>query len=325
MSMKRNGFFTKIRIFLMIIGLFATPLVSSAQYYYNYPPAGNPLYVTTNNATFVTPNIATLNGTVSGNTSNLSTWFEYGTTPSFGASTSRFNYNYSNTNMSATVGSLSPATIYYFRAVAQNTWGVVYGNTNSFRTDFGGGYVAPTDTYNPYNVQYTSQNTQPAALTAITSTATFIGTRSVELNALILNTPANPSNTWFEWGTNYNLSNQTPIVSVGTLPQIKHISTITELAPGTTYYFRAVAINNTGIRSNGAILSFRTKNVAAAPAPEPATPKDTIEEAKIQPGNLSASAIGSGNFLPDNALEWVILAILIAILVILARNLYVKN
>lgn len=308
----------------MIIGLFASPLVASAQYYYDYYPY--PLYVTTSNATNITTKGATLNGLVNGNISystyNLRAWFEYGATPSFGYSTPRGNYNVGYVNLSTNIEGLNPGTVYYFRAVAQNPQGAfVYGNTNSFRTNFSS-YANAGDNYNIYN-----SNT-PVSLTAITRPATTVGTRSVDLNAHIINTPGIPASTWFEWGTDYALVNQTPIIAVSALPAVNHLSTITKLAPGTTYYFRAVVINNF-TRSNGTILSFTTKNVVAAPqevAEPKVTEKDTIEEVKKEPSSpLTASAIGGVGFLPTNIFEWTVLAILVAVLIILVRNIYLKK
>ncbi len=314
---KQTKSFAFALISLAISMFFAiTPSGVQAQYdnyggytynntYTNYP---SPLTVTTNNANFITQSSATLNGRVDGASYNtyLSTWFEYGTTPNFGSSTVRINST-GYSNFSATIGSLSPNTTYYFRALVQTAQGAIfYGSTNSFRTNYAYGYGDP----NP---------PVPTSLTAITRPANSIGSRSVDLNALLITTYGYPSSTWFEWGTDYSLGNVTPIVSIDSLPSVKHVSTITKLEPSTTYYFRAVVVNSLS-RQNGAILSFTTKYAAVSQPVEPTTPKDTVEETKVTSSDLSASAFGS-NFFPKSFFEWTVMFILILILIMLARYL----
>ncbi len=104
----------------------------------------NQLYVTTFNATNVTTTSATLNGLISNTTTGsygnnynsgyTTAWFTYGTNTNFGYTTTQTSYNSGSSNYSAFVSNLSPNTTYYFRAVAQNSQGIVYGNTLSFTT-----------------------------------------------------------------------------------------------------------------------------------------------------------------------------------------------
>jgi hypothetical protein len=79
---------------------------------------------------------ATLNGFV--NPSGLPTeyWFEYGTTTSFGASTTRVAAGQGEQNLAAstTVNGLLPNTTYYYRVTAKNAFGSSSGSTASFRT-----------------------------------------------------------------------------------------------------------------------------------------------------------------------------------------------
>ncbi len=305
--------------------VLCTPSTTQAQYY-NYDPYGynysNLLNVTTGSASFVTKSTATLNGfvNVSSASTYISTWFEYGTQPSYGYSTVHVNST-GYPNFSGTIGSLSPSTTYYFRAVVQNASGMVfYGNSNSFRTNAdypfdGGQYQYPN-------------NPIPQTLTAITRSATNVGSRNVNLNSLVVNTPDVPSSTWFEWGTDLSLGNRTPVVSIGTVASVKHISTITKLKPSTVYYFRAV-VENPYTRNNGNILSFTTRYAAPTTVleqPEPVVePKDTIEETTITADDLKASAIGAGSFLPSSFFEWTILLILVLVLIMLSRYVFVKN
>src|SRR3989344_3829054 len=90
--------------------------------------------ITTNNATNITTSSATLNGTVGGNSFYSTAWFEYGTNTNLGYTTSQNSYNSVFSNYSSPISGLLPNTIYYFRAVAQSSQGIIYGNILSFNT-----------------------------------------------------------------------------------------------------------------------------------------------------------------------------------------------
>ena len=297
----------------------ASPLVTNAQYYvYN----NSPIYVTTKNATNVTSSSATLNGLVNGsdiyNTYNAITWFEYGTSTYFGSSTARNNSNVGYTDYSANIYNLSPNTVYYFRAVAQNGQGVTYGNINSFVT-------GPTNVVN--TTTYTN-NQNYANSSVTTNEATSIGTRSVRLNAFVVNSPDYSATTWFEWGSTPTLGNKTPTMSLGTLNSARHINTISGLAPSTTYYFRAV-IQNSSSRINGATLSFTTKAVAVQNNTESTTETTTTTEnvtntTTLEPlvSSIAANTLGAPSFLPGNIIGWLLVILLILILILLSKRLH---
>jgi uncharacterized repeat protein (TIGR01451 family) len=99
-------------------------------------PSGNVPIVITSAATYVYGNSALLNGSVNPNSALTNAWFEWGTTTGLGKTTTfqamgsgntLFNYSY------ALSGLVSGAT-YYFRAVAQNPYGITYGNILRFTT-----------------------------------------------------------------------------------------------------------------------------------------------------------------------------------------------
>ena len=175
-------------IILLGTMLFAySPAPSYAQYSqantcgntYTYVNNYNPLCVTTNNATNITSSSATLNGLVNRNnlynTYNLNTWFEYGTNTNFGFATVKSISNFGYANYTANVSGLSANTIYYFRAVAQNPQGIVYGNTNSFRTSFTSA------------INVSAKNDYSLIPTIVTNPATSVSSRSAQLNSLITN------------------------------------------------------------------------------------------------------------------------------------------
>jgi hypothetical protein len=282
--------------------------------------------VTTVNATNITPMNATFNGVV--NTGGLSgnAWFEYGTDLNFGNSTTLnafiFNTGYGG-SYSTNISGLTANTTYYFRAVAQNSQGRVYGNVVSFSTNFS------TSGYN-----------NSLSPTAITTSSDVLADNTAQFNSLILTGNSNKADTWFEWGTTSQLGNQTITVPVSGAPAIRHTNTITGLAPGTTYYFRAVAQNSYGI-SDGVVLSLVTSgktatstssniknNTSNTGAPITSTDTTSVDKSTntTPPSSLfsalGANAVGSGTFLPVNIFGWLILIILILLLVLLSKHVY---
>ena len=271
-----------IKLFgIIILGAILLGSAPFTVYAYN-------IYVTTGNATNITPMNATLNGTVNIGASG-NAWFEYGTDVSFGKSTSLnayiFNSGYGG-NFSTDISGLTTNTTYYFRSVAQNSYGKVYGNVVSFTTNFS------TSGYN--NLM---------SPTAVTTSGAVLANNTAQFNALILTGNSNSTNTWFEWGTTSNLGNQTVVIPISGAPAIRHTNTITGLAPGTAYYFRAVAQNSYG-RSDGAILSLvtsgsaqnNTKTTAAKITSTDTTSADKSGNGLSTVSILGANVFGSGSF-----------------------------
>lgn len=191
--------------------------------------------VTTSNANITSQNSATLNGYVNANGSNVSAWFEYGTTQSFGNTTPTVNYGNTSTSFSNSIYNLTPGTTYYYHAVAQNAQGFVYGNTLTFTTSG-----------NNYSNNVVSVNTRNADVS---------GTYA-SLNGYVDPNFSSDTVRWFEWGVTQNLGNVTPMLSQGTSASVFSAS-ITNLSANTTYYYRAVARNSYGT-VYGSILSFTT-------------------------------------------------------------------
>lgn len=93
-----------------------------------------------------------------------------------------------------------------------------------------------------------------------TSVATNVTTTTATLNGSV-NPNGGVTTAFFEWGTNSDLSNPqtTPSQSIAAGNTAQPISaTLTGLNPGTTYYFRAVAMNSAGT-TRGSILNFTTQ------------------------------------------------------------------
>jgi len=190
-------------------------------------PPPSPPEVTTKDATGGT--YATLNGYLA-STGNCvcNVWFEYGATMSYGRSTTKMSKTTTG-EFSEPISGLTPGTTYHYRAVASNAEGTVYGLASSFCV------------------------LGPPQVTTIA--ASSVSTTSTTLSGNLDSTRCLDCLVWFEYGTTTNYSNSTPEVyksSPGTFS--KHIS---GLSPGTTYHFRAIALNREGI-DYGADRLFET-------------------------------------------------------------------
>ena len=101
--------------------------------------------VSTGTASNVGPNSATLNGNLLDmGASSCSVWFEYGTTTSYGSSTTHTPKT-STGAFSASISELSSGTLYHFRACASNSGGTSYGEDSTFTTTSGSsGWLRPS-------------------------------------------------------------------------------------------------------------------------------------------------------------------------------------
>ncbi|MEK7152101.1 MAG: hypothetical protein AAB773_01595 [Patescibacteria group bacterium] len=210
-------------------------------------------FVSTNSATNITQSSATLNGYVNPyNISNTTRWFEWGTTQSLGNKTNSISHGSTAMNVSDTISGLANNTTYYFRVVAQNSYGTTYGNILSFTT--GTGIITGT---NPP--------------TAITNLAINIDHDSARLNGLALVSGNVFTNGWFEWGQSASLGFTTPSQGLGSSPSTAFVYSMFGLSPNTTYYYRAVAQNANGT-SYGSVLNFRTNSLPYYPPTTPQPP-----------------------------------------------------
>lgn len=202
--------------------------------------------VNTQSATNVSQNFATLNGNVNPNGSPTNTWFEWGFSNSFGNTTGfqSLGSGSGNFSTSAPISGLAANTTYYFRAVAQNSFGTTYGNTLTFFTSqqFGGVFLP---------------NQPGSAPTVFTNNATQVTPTSAVLSGTVYPNNAT-TNIWFEWGETPSLSFSAGFQTI-TLGNIAFPFSVPlqNLSPGTTYYYRAVGQNSFGT-NYGNILTFRT-------------------------------------------------------------------
>jgi hypothetical protein len=243
---------------------------------------------TTKSASNIGSDYATINGYVDTNgSSNTTRFFEWGRTSSNLSNTTSESSINSSSNVSSYISGLSNNTTYYFRVVARNSNGTVYGSKYSFTTGSGSNTSDNDNERNKPN--------------ATTRSATNVDKERATLNGYV--DANNTSNTygWFEWGrSSSNLSNSTSKYSQGSSDS-SISSSITGLTADTTYYYRAVAKNDEGT-SYGSTLSFTTSNSGnnndggIAPTAitmlgtDVAETSATLNSLVLQSGNISSSA-----------------------------------
>jgi len=112
-----------------------------------YHVSANAPKVTTHPASSISETSAILNGFFDSNGGSATIkWFEYGETLSLTRSTVHIPYGVEFLNLKA--GGLKKNTLYYFRGAAQNSDGLTYGLTYSFKTG-----PNPISNLNPVNNQ----------------------------------------------------------------------------------------------------------------------------------------------------------------------------
>ena len=199
-----------------------------------------PPMVVTEAASSITQTAATVNATVNPNGGSVSDChFEYGTSKSYGKSMPCLSLPGSGTGpvgVSASVGSLTPNTVYHFRIVATNPGGKSEGADQTFKT-------------------------LPEPPTVVTEAASSIAKTAATLNATV-----NPNGgevgvgeCKLEYGITKSYGKSVPCSSLpgsGTSP-VGVSASVTGLSANTTYHFRIVATNPGGT-SEGADQTFKT-------------------------------------------------------------------
>ena len=195
---------------------------------------------TTGPASSVTASSAQLGGSVNPNGSATTYSFQYGATTAYGSQTAAVSAGSGTSPVaaSATLTGLAADTTYHYRLVATSAGGPADGNDATFTTARALPGVA----------------TGPAA--GVTGT-------SAVLNATV-NPEGRATNYEFQYGSSGSYGLQTAAASAGSgTGAVPVKATITGLAPGSTYHFRAIATNPDGT-GTGADAVFKTG--AQAPA-----------------------------------------------------------
>ncbi len=194
----------------------------------------------------ITQTSATIDGSIdnTGAADSTEHGFVYGTDSSYGATTTPETGDFgSGTSFTVSLTGLTPDTTYYFRAYAINPEGIAYSGEGTF----------------------ISSTTVPTIIAFPVSSATQT---SATLNGSIENTGGvNPTIRGFEYG---NTGSYGTIASTtGNYPTGLFSIGVNSLTCGTSYYFRAFAVNSTGAASSTG-LTFNTSTCStntANPAP----------------------------------------------------------
>ena len=196
------------------------------------PPPG----VTTGPASNITTTTGQLNGTVNPNGFTTNYHFQYGTTISYGLTTSSHSAGSGSVPVAenASVSSLSPGTTYHCRLVASNGGGTTNGNDTTFTTS-----IPPP--------------------TVVTSGTSNISPTGAKLNASV-NPNGFATSAYFEFGTStgYGLTTSSQSLGSGT-GAVSVNALLGDLAPGTLYHYHIVATNSGGT-SYGADSAFTTSS-----------------------------------------------------------------
>ena len=206
--------------------------------------------VTTSSKADTTETTAIVNGIVTPNGSFTSYWYEYGTTSSVINSTTRqmIGSGYATMQVPSYITGLTKNTIYYFRVAAENQYGINRGAMYTFKT---------------------TEGTPPPVggiPSSVTLSASDISRTTANLNGEVTSNKVSTVY-WFEYGNTANLGNTTAFVLAGNgSVKTPTSASVSNLDPGTTYYFRMNAQNQFGT-VNGSILNFKTVGPLSATAP----------------------------------------------------------
>jgi len=201
--------------------------------------------VSTDPADSITSTSAMLTGTVNPNGLSTQTYFQWGTSTSYGNTTpsQSIGGGTSNVSVAAMLSSLSPSTTYHYRVVASNSAGTKNGLDATFTT---------------------LRSSGPPMV--LTSSVTNVTMNSAQLNGIV-NPNGSPTSVYFQWGITTSYGNVTASQSIGSdTTKINVTDSLTSLSPNTRYYCVLVATNRRGT-TYGDSISFTT-----ASSGNPATP-----------------------------------------------------
>lgn len=216
------------------------------------PKAGAPIVITST-LVIASNSMAVVTGKVVPNGAQTSYWYEYGSTNALGTRTGTQSVGggYINVSTPATISGLTANATYYYRLVAQNTFGTVVGRAYSFMTN-------------------SNPPLQGVGPTARTDSASAVARTTATLNGQITPNSAEASY-WFEYGETAEFGNTTAIQSAGNGAVTKPVSAaVSGLKPSTKYYFRLNAQNQFGTMTGGT-TSFTTTGPSAVVLPSVVT------------------------------------------------------
>jgi phosphodiesterase/alkaline phosphatase D-like protein len=228
------------------------------------PPLPQPPAVETGGASGIGQSGATIAGRVDPK-GQATTWrFEYGTTTSYGSTTTPTTTGATSgfQNVTRTLSGLAPNTTYNYRLVATNATGTTHGLNATFKTD-------------------------PLAPVATTGAATAVGTGGATVAGTI--DPRGGSTSYkFEYTTSPTGPwTATPLKTLASPTGAQTVSeALSGLSHSTTYWYRLVAISSSG-SSTGATNDFTT--TTPAPAATTGTASNATQTTATLGGTIDAN------------------------------------
>jgi hypothetical protein len=184
------------------------------------PPA--PPVIATSVPTGIEASTVTLNGIVNPKGDATTVSFQYGTTTSYGSTTSGQSEGSGsvNVNFLATPSALLSRTLYHYRAVANYSGGTVVGLDKTFTT-------------------------LPAPVIATTA-ASFLGGTGAQVGQGV-NPNGMATSVYFQFGATTAYGTQTAVQSAGSgLATVNIYASLPDLTPGTLYHYRVVTVSAAG-------------------------------------------------------------------------------
>ncbi len=203
---------------------------------------------TTQAATDITGTTATLNATVNPQGGDTSAYFIYGTDSTLKTNTTKvpvaglsLGTGTTDQAVKEPVSGLSPSTTYYYEVVAANAAGTTTGNILSFTT--------------------TAQSVSQPVITSVPASNVTTTTATA---AASVNPNGAATTVSFVYGTTPTLTSNTQTTAAQAIGSgttaVPVTASLTNLQPGMTYYYQAVATSN-GVSTPGPIASFTTAKV----------------------------------------------------------------
>lgn len=269
-----------------------------------------------------------LNSNINPNGFATTAWFEYGTDSKLRDKTETPHLYIGSDNkeikFSQNVIGLKPDTVYYFRIIANNGKKDIKGQILSFMT------VTNQYNQNQTNIQNTSYvNTNQATYqNNNTNSVSFLTADSVKLTASLINTTPGFAQGYFEWGNTTQLGNITEYVNLDNTNTFS--TTISNLAPNTTYYYRAIVMKD-GKNYTGKKESFQTGNFAyqnnivneISYSQPVVNPNNIYTNNNYESNKNTATVINSG-FLPNTIFGWILVILILVALMITTRKIFFK-
>lgn len=269
--------------------------------------------IITGSADFISPRNVYLNASVNPNGSYTQVWFQIGADnpPLSSRGHQGAGSGISFVNIKAGIINLRIDTTYYYRAVAQNSNGTVYGEIRSFSTSSG----SSGSNSNFSSSNYTSYNGNTSSGGYNTTGAPLVTTNGpayTSANSAVLNGSINPNNLqtqfWFDFGATQDFGQRTSIQTLNAVSSWQLVAgNLSGLENGKTYYYRIVAQNNSGInrgetrsliastmnQSSGQILGSTStsngslKNTSSNPSSMAVNTATTKKQANSRPSFIS--------------------------------------